>query len=164
MDMAPPDAAPTPDAIREIRGAIHAQARILDRQEFTDWLDLYTDDGVYSVITFENEVEQGPYILYDSGKTALKHRAAWLIDLFHVDRAKTLHQITNIDIVAFDENEARTSSYFAMYRTVDNGLPRLEACGEYRDVLIRQDGAWKFRERKAIIDNGLLPAGFTDLV
>ena len=152
------------DETRRLERAIYEHARILDKQLFVEWIDLFTNDGVYCLITFENEKNEGPYIIYDSGTAALKHRAAWLLDIFHVDRAKSLHQISNVEVIEYSDNEAKVHSYFSMYRTVDNGLPRLEATGEYQDNLVRQAGRWKFRERKAVLDNGILPAGFTDLV
>jgi len=152
------------DDTRALQSAVYEHARLLDKQLFVEWIDLFTEDGIYSLITFENEKNEGPYIIYDSGKAALKHRAAWLLDIFHVDRAKALHQITNVDVIEYAENEAQVHSYFSMYRTVDNGIPRLEATGTYQDHLERQGGVWKFKERRAVIDNGILPAGFTDLV
>lgn len=148
----------------EIHDFIIGAARILDRRQFINWLDLFTTDGVYCMITSENLECNGPYNVYDDGSVALKHRVAWLLRLFQVERAKTLHQVTNIHVTGISEYEATVESNFVMYRTTDNGTPALSACGEYRDSLRKENGRWLFARRQVVLDNGIIPAGLTDLV
>ena len=148
----------------EARDFLYRYARVVDERRYLDWVDLFTEDATYSGITHENEHDQGLYLFKDEGKEALKVRAAWLIGLWQVERGKTLHTVTNIDVTDVAANEVRTRSYFVIYRTGDDGITQFHACGEYHDILVQQDGRWLFRERKAIVDANTLPPAFTELL
>ena len=148
----------------QIRDLMFECARLVDHQQFRDWLDLFTEDGSYSAITYENNQENGLYLFKDDGKESLKERATFLMGFWQVGRGKTLHTLSNISITPLEEDEATANSYFVIYRTGDDGVTRFHACGEYEDNLVRQEGRWLFRKRKAIVDNGVLPSHFTDLI
>ncbi len=148
----------------QIRLLLFDCARIIDHQRFLEWLELFTDDGIYSAITYENHQENGLYLFKDDGQESLKERVTFLMGFWQVGRSKTLHTVSNIRITPIGEDEASVNSYFVVYRTADDGVTQFHACGEYEDHLVRQEGRWLFRERKVIVDNGLLPSHFTDLL
>ena len=148
----------------QIRALLFECARLVDHQQFREWLDLFTEDGSYSAITYENSQENGLYLFKDDGKESLKERVTFLMGFWQVGRAKTLHTLSNISVTPVEEDEATASSYFVIYRTGDDGVTQFHACGEYEDHLVRQEGHWLFRKRKAIVDNGVLPSHFTDLI
>ena len=148
----------------QIRALMFECARLVDHQRFREWLDLFTEDGSYSAITYENNRENGLYLFKDDGKESLKERVTFLMGFWQVGRGKTLHTLSNISITPLQDDEASANSYFVIYRTGDDGVTRFHACGEYEDHLVRQDGRWLFKKRKAIVDNGILPSHFTDLI
>ena len=147
----------------QIKNLLYDYARIVDQQRFYEWLDLFTDDGTYSAITYENFQEQGLYLFKDDGKEAMKERVTFLMGFWQVGRGKTLHAVSNIQASIHDD-EATANSYFVIYRTGDDGVTQFHACGEYEDQLVRRDERWLFQQRKVIVDNGVLPSHFTDLL
>ena len=148
----------------QIRNLLYDYAHIVDQQRFYEWLDLFTEDGSYSAITYENLQDQGLYLFKDDGKESLKERVTFLMGFWQVGRGKTLHTVSNIQVASLVGGEATANSYFVIYRTGDDGVTQFHACGEYEDRLTRQDGRWLFRQRKVIVDNGVLPSHFTDLL
>lgn len=148
----------------EIEKLFRTYCRLLDQGRFAEWVDLFTADGVYLVITHENLQDQGMLLLKDDGRDALKERAAFLMGYYQSERCKTLHTCCNVELGAISGNEATCNSYFVVYRTASDGFPQLHSCGEYRDRLFRENGRWVFRERLVVIDNETLPENFTDLL
>src|SRR5262249_35581576 len=71
--------APTPAVEAEIRSALHHYARTIDQKRYYDWLNLFTDDGSYAVITYENLQDQGLYLYKDDGRAALEERVVYLV-------------------------------------------------------------------------------------
>lgn len=148
----------------QIEKLLRTYARLLDERRFAEWVDVFTEDGAYLAVTHENLQDQGLLLFKDDGREALKERAAFVMGYYQSERCKTLHVVSNIEVGAASDNEATCSSYFVVYRTAADGLPRLYSCGEYRDRLVRKNGRWLFRERLVVVDNGTLPENFTELL
>ena len=148
----------------EIEELLLRYARVLDRRRFTEWPGLFTGDGVYSAITHENFIGGGLLLFKDEGQEALKERVAFIMGYSQSQRSKTLHTVSNITIESSSDSEVTCCSYFVVYRSPWNSLPELHACGEYRDRLIKAAAQWRFRERLAIVDNGVLAQNFLDIL
>jgi 3-phenylpropionate/cinnamic acid dioxygenase small subunit len=146
----------------EIQDALYRHASVLDQRRYYEWVDLFTADGSYSVITYGNLNHQGLFLLKDDGKEAIKERVAYLMGYWQMERGKTLHVVSNIQLTDLKANEARCRSSFVVYRTGEDGVPKLYSCGEYLDVLVKREERWLFRERKVVIDNETLPPNFTE--
>lgn len=150
---------------RAIITLIYEAARCADDRRYTDWIDLFTDDGEYSAITHENLTATGLHLYKDKGKRALQERAAYQIGIWQVPRGKTLHVIGNIVVTAGENTDsAKAVSNFIMTRTGDMQHSKLHACGQYRDTFYRRGEAWLFRSRQVVVDSNLLPGEFTDLL
>lgn len=154
-----------PAAEREILALIRRAARCADEQRFLDWMDLFTDDGRYGAITHENFGATGLHLFKDYGKRALHERVSFLMGLWQVPRAKTLHLVTNTEVeVDASGQKASAVSNFLMTRTADMEHAKLHACGRYLDKFEKADGRWLFSERIVVVDSNLLPAEFTELL
>jgi 3-phenylpropionate/cinnamic acid dioxygenase small subunit len=154
-----------PSVEREILTLIRQAARCADEQRFLDWMDLFTDDGRYGAITHENFASTGLHLFKDNGKRALHERVSFLMGLWQVPRAKTLHLITNTEVEADASGQRATAaSNFLMTRTADMEHAKLHACGRYLDRFEKQGGRWLFSERIVVVDSNLLPAEFTELL
>ncbi|HUY19457.1 MAG TPA: nuclear transport factor 2 family protein [Candidatus Binataceae bacterium] len=147
-----------------IEKLMRTYARLLDERRFAEWIDLFAEDGAYVVVTYENLQDQGLLLFKDDGREALKERAAFVMGYYQFERCKTLHVVSNVDVATPSSDETSSTSYFVIYRTPADGLPRLYSCGEYRDRLVRRNGRWMFQERLAIVDNNTLPENFTELI
>lgn len=154
-----------PAVEREILGLIRRAARLADEQKFLEWMDLFSEDGRYGAITHENFASTGLHLFKDNGKRALHERVSFLMGLWQVPRAKTLHLVTNTEVEAGPSADtAKAVSNFLMTRTADMEHAKLHACGRYLDQFERRDGRWLFSERIVVVDSNLLPAEFTELL
>ncbi len=149
---------------QQIERALFNYARTIDEQRFRDWVELFTEDGVYSVMTQENQQDQGLYLVMDEGREALKERAAYALGFWQAPRGKMLHTISNIDVEPRSGGEVSVRSYLVAYRTEAAGDTQLHCCGTADDVLVLQGGRWLFKRRAVVVDNGILPPNFTELL
>src|SRR6185503_17934930 len=101
---------------REVSQTLYRYARAIDEQRFLDWLDMFTDDGRYGVMTYENAQEQGMY-LHRETKEGMKIRAAHLLGVWQNPRGKTLHSFSNIEIDDVTDDQVTVQSCFIVYRT-----------------------------------------------
>jgi 3-phenylpropionate/cinnamic acid dioxygenase small subunit len=149
---------------RAIGSLINRAARLADDQEFLAWMELFTDDGVYAGITFENRRDNGLYLFRDTGRQMLHMRVAFLMGLWQVPRGKTTHLVSNLEIELLDESSATCVSNFVIARTGELEMTKLHAAGRYYDRLQKVDGAWRFKSREVVVDTNVLPSEFTDLL
>ncbi len=147
----------------EVAQFLTSYQRIVDEQRYLDWLELFTPDGVYSVIDALNAADHGMYLLYDDGLEARKERCGYLMGYWKVPRARTSHFVSNVSVLV-DGDTTRADSKFLVYRTDRSGATTLHACGTYKDELVRDDGELKFQSHQVVIDMNLLPDDFTELL
>ncbi len=150
---------------RAVTSLIYKAARLTDERNYVAWMELFCDDGEYSAITQENLVHKGLRLFRDVGRNALYERVAFLMGVWQVPRAKTLHLVTNTELTAGDAPETvKAVSNFLMTRTADLEHTVIHAAGRYVDQFQRQDGGWLFKQRLVIVDSNLLPPEFTELL
>lgn len=165
QNVAQPAPARGADAEREIAALIVRAARLADERKFLEWMDLFTDEGRYGAITYENHISTGLHLFKDKGKRALHERVSFLMGLWQVPRGKTLHLVSNLEIeVDSSGTRASCESNFIMTRTGDMEHSKLHACGRYYDKFEWRDGAWLFSERLVVVDSNMLPPEFTELL
>jgi 3-phenylpropionate/cinnamic acid dioxygenase small subunit len=149
---------------RAITALINRAARLADEQKFLEWMELFTEDGVYSAITRENAAGSGLYLFRDVGKRMLHMRAAFLMGLGLAPRGATTHLVSNLQIEIQDAANAACVSNFVITRTGELEMTKLHASGRYNDRFQKVDGAWRFRSRDVVVDTSVLPSEFTDLL
>ena len=149
---------------REITQLMYRYARLADQLRYHEWLDLFTEDGIYTAITLENDRGQGLALFTDYGKERMKERVAFWMGFWAADRGKTLHQVSNVEVTDVTGDQARAVSYFVIYRTADDGESKLYACGEYQDELAHGPQGWRFQKRRGVVDADVLPSQFSDLL
>ena len=170
------------DTLHEVEQFLYREARLLDRRQFHEWLELFTDDIHYWMPMRINRYPKsskalkmmnrdsyadceltGPneLALLDENKDTLTRRIArldtgmaWAED----PPSRTRHLITNIEIEASGTvDEIRVYSNFLVYRT------RSETEEEFfvgsRDDLLRRSGSgWKIARRQIVLDQTVLSA------
>jgi 3-phenylpropionate/cinnamic acid dioxygenase small subunit len=154
----------TTNAEREIERLMYRYARTADSQLYHEWLELFTEDAIYTAITLENDRDQGLALFTDYGKERMKERVAFFMGFWAAERGKTLHQVSNIEVTDVTGDQAVAVSYFVIYRTGDDGESKLYACGEYQDELANSPTGWLFQKRRVIVDADVLPSQFSDLL
>jgi anthranilate 1,2-dioxygenase small subunit len=142
--------------VEEFNGAY---AAALDDLRLTDWVEMFTDDAFYVVISRENVDRNMPVgLIYCENKGMIFDRAFALKNTAMFAPRYLRHLIGNLQILGEEENgqfRAR-SNYVLMQVLYDRPDAKLHQVGAYQDVFRRVDGVLKLAERRCIYDSLLI--------
>ena len=136
---------------------VYRQTEILDGRSWDEWLELFTDDGIYWMPAQEGQItgEDVPNIFYEDQylmRTRVKrllHPNAWS----QTPRNRTSHVVSNVIVESEDaqagEMIVRSKFYVAEYRM---DVMRYFA-GKYKHWLTRNDGGFKIRLQRVDLVN-----------
>jgi p-cumate 2,3-dioxygenase subunit beta len=139
----------------EVEDLLYLEAELLDAWKLDDWLRLTTDDVFYLVPPNDKPDADHRHTLFTiaDDATRLKERILRLKDPgCHVEYppSRTRRSISNVRVrEQGDEIFVRANFIVHRFRRKDD--IRIFV-GEYRNILVRRDGALKFKERRAVID------------
>ena len=161
--------------LHEMEEFFYFEADLLDFRQYSQWLDLLTDDISYFMPLVKN-IKYGDWereftregediAWFDEGKETLIQRVRQIETGVHwaeEPSSRASHLITNIRIIDARPNlatpeEVETSARFFVYRN------RLETetdilVGKRMDTLRKVDGQWKLCRRRIILDQNVLMA------
>jgi 3-phenylpropionate/cinnamic acid dioxygenase small subunit len=169
------------ELIREVEQFLYREARLLDERRFHEWLQLFTDDVRYWMVTRSNlyprsskaiaslnpgrntdeTTDEDALAILDETKKTLEGRVArletgmaWAED----PPSRTRHLIANIEVAAGDTpSELGVYSNFIVYRNRSETEQDFYV-GTRRDTLRRIDGALRVSSRKITLDQNVLVA------
>jgi len=155
----------------EVEAFLALESRLLDEQQFEEWLDLFSEDATYRMPLRMNPwrssspkdgvTKPGELLLFDDTKDTLNARVARLrtgLAWREIPASRTRHLITNIEVEQLsDSSELIVLSNFLVYRTqLERDRDFFE--GSRKDTLCRIDGALKIAKRELLLDDVVLPA------
>ena len=123
-----------------IRDLLLAYGRALDGRDTQAYADLFAADGAWSGGVGQARTPAGIKKMLD--------------DLFGSSTggfSKAHHVMANMAI-SVDGNTATASSRWMWMLGDADGSPMVMRSGMYEDELVREDGRWKFRSRRAITE------------
>ena len=136
-----------------------AYAAALDEQRLSDWVEMFTDDALYVVISRENADRGMPV-----GSDLLREQGHDLDRAFALKKTAMFaprylrHIIGNLQIVGEErggEIRAR-ANYVVLQVLLDRPDAKLHQVGVYHDVFRRVGGQLKLAERRCVYDNLLV--------
>ena len=135
-----------------------AYAAALDEQRLSDWVEMFTDDAFYLVISRENADKGMPVGLIYCDSKAMIHDRAFALEKTAMFAPRYLrHVIGNLQILDADNGAIRARANYVVIQVLyDRPEARLHQVGVYHDVFRRIDGALKLAERRCIYDNLLV--------
>lgn len=136
-----------------------AYAAALDEQRLADWVEMFTEDAFYVVISRENADKGMPVGLIYCDSKAMIHDRAFALEKTAMFAPRYLrHIIGNLQILGADQHGAirARSNYVVIQVLYDRPDARLHQVGVYHDVFRRVDSALKLAERRCIYDNLLV--------
>jgi 3-phenylpropionate/cinnamic acid dioxygenase small subunit len=158
-----PASVPTTDALREIRDEIeqflYRQSELLDGKLWQDYIDLFTDDGVYWMpVTPEQTEWEGSPSIFAEDKHMMEvrmgrvtHPTAWS----QAPMWATSHVVGNVAIEAEAPGEWRVRSRFHMMELRRDTVRHFG--GTYRHTLVRQGGQLKIKLQRVDMFNAQAP-------
>jgi anthranilate 1,2-dioxygenase small subunit len=136
-----------------------AYALALDEQRLNDWVEMFTDDAFYVVISRENADKGMPVGLIYCDSKAMIHDRAFATEKTSMFAPRYLrHVIGNLQILGDDGAggiRAR-ANYVVMQVLYDRPEAKIHQVGVYHDVFRRVGGALKLAERRCVYDNLLV--------
>ena len=151
----------------EVEAFLYAEARLLERNRFDDWLELLTDDIRYWMPVREDvEVSEDgsgisdTFALYDDDKRSLDLRAMRIkTGLAHaeVPPSVTQRMVTNVVVSPTDKpDEIHVQSSYMVFQA-RRGRHDTTFYGRREDVLRYVDGSLKIASRKIDPAQSILP-------
>jgi len=161
--------------VREVEELYYYEADLLDFRQYSQWLELLTDDVRYFMPLVRN-IKYGDWdreftregqdiAWFDEGKVTLTQRVRQIETGIHwaeEPSSRASHLITNVRVLDARPNlanptEVDTSARYFAYRN------RLETetdilVGKRMDTLRKVDGEWKICKRTIILDQNVLLA------
>jgi|SRR5882757_5789096 anthranilate 1,2-dioxygenase small subunit len=136
-----------------------AYAEALDDARLTDWVEMFTDDAFYVVISRENADKNLPVgLIYCDSKAMIYDRAFALEKTAMFAPRYLRHIIGNLRILGEDAQGAirARANYVVLQVLYDRPDAKLHQVGVYHDVFRRVDGVLKLAERRCVYDNLLV--------
>ncbi len=134
-------------------------AATLDRQDLTAWVDCFTEDAFYTVISRENVERNQPVgLIYCEGRGMIADRAFALLKTAMFGPRYLRHMVSDLSVAMQVDGSVRAGANFVVFEVLtDRPDVRVLLVGEYRDVFVREGNALKLKERRCVYDNLLIP-------
>jgi 3-phenylpropionate/cinnamic acid dioxygenase small subunit len=127
---------------KQIRDLIVDYGLSLDRKEFSGYSELFAKEGEWSGQLSGMTTIKGPETI----RAAMEKNFAERV--YDPERITNLHLVSNVK-VTIDGDRATGYSRWTVLSRNDKDEPYVRISGRYDDVLIREDGRWKFLSRVA---------------
>lgn len=136
-----------------------AYAAALDEQRLLDWVELFTDDALYVVISRENADRNMPVgLIYCENKNMIYDRAFALMKTAMFAPRYLRHVIGNLQVLGeeADGTVRARANYVVIQVLFDRPDAKLHQVGVYYDRFRRVEGRLKLVERRCVYDNLLV--------
>jgi anthranilate 1,2-dioxygenase small subunit len=136
-----------------------AYAAALDERRLSDWVEMFTDDARYIVISRENADRGMPVgLIYCENKGMIYDRAFALEKTAMFAPRYLRHIIGNLQVLGENRSgEIRArANYVVVQVLLDRPDAKLHQVGVYQDVFRRVGGQLKLAERRCVYDNLLV--------
>ena len=145
------------DLRNEIEIFLASYTELIDDNNLELWPQFFAKKCLYKIVAKENFDAGLPLalLLCDSQGMLLDRRDAF--SKLNVFAPRTWRHITNILHIKVQNKEILSRSNFAIFETLVGQDTHVLCTGEYRDKIVRENGAFKFRERICIYDTTIIP-------
>jgi 3-phenylpropionate/cinnamic acid dioxygenase small subunit len=145
---------------------LYREALALDRGDWDDWLTLFTDDVVFWMPAWRDELtptadpDRELSLIYYAGRAMLEDRV-WRarsgLSVASLPRPRAVHGVTNILVERTDGDEADISSSFTVHLHDKRSERTHIFFGRYEHGLRRVDGEWRIARKKILLLNDTIP-------
>jgi 3-phenylpropionate/cinnamic acid dioxygenase small subunit len=154
-----PSSIPTTDVQREIEQLLYRQSELLDSKLWQDYIDLFTDDGVYWMpVTPEQTEWEGSPSIFAEDKYMMEvrmgrvsHPTAWS----QAPMWGTSHVVSNVMIESASSDQWVVRSRFHMMELRRDTVRHFG--GTYRHTLVRVQGELKIKLQRVDMVNSQAP-------
>lgn len=138
-----------------IEDLLDASTRLLDKERWAEWLDLFDENATYAIISHDGVTESGGYVL-DTHKDGVAARLRLLEDPSRIrEKAGQSHVVAWGPVRGTETGQAQVESRFSLFETKNqDGVSRLAYVGYYADQLKKGPGRrWRIASRIVHLDS-----------
>jgi 3-phenylpropionate/cinnamic acid dioxygenase small subunit len=150
------------DIVRELEQLLYRQSELLDGKQWQEYIDLFTDDGVYWMPVTPDQTEwEGSPSIFAEDKSLMTVRMGRVIHPTAWSQApmwSTNHVIGNVVLESQTANEWRVRSRFHMMELRRDSVRHFG--GTYRHTIVRAHGALRIKLQRVDLFNGQAPFDF----
>ena len=125
--------------VKAIERVLLEYGRTLDQRDFAAYAALFAKEGEWKGALGSYK---GPAAIQAAMEKSFTAAAA------DIPKGQNFHVMSNF-IIDVEGDRATADSMFVFYK-LNKAVPEPAVAGRYKDVLIRENGAWKFLERNAV--------------
>lgn len=130
----------------------------LDAGELERWPELFVEDCIYKIVPRENFERGLPLALMLCESAGMLRDRVQAIRRTSVFAPRALrHFISGVRVFAEPGENLRVEASFLVVQTQADEETRVFVAGQYRDRLLRTDGALRFAEKICVLDSNLIP-------
>lgn len=150
----------------EAEALLYREAALLDEGAWDDWLALYTEDAVFWVPAWRDELtptadpDSELSLIYYEGRRGLEDRVVRARSGQSVashPRPRCAHMISNVRLVEGDADTAEIASNFAVFLHDVRAERTHTFFGRYRHTLRREAGEWRIARKHILLLNDTIP-------
>ena len=126
---------------------------LIDEDRLEDWVELFTDDCTYKILSRENVDAGYPLeLMACNNKGMLRDRVVSLreANLYNLHTDK--HVLSVVRVLGVDDGVWSVQANFSVYQSTLDGETDLFAVGTYRDKVVFQEGRPLFAEKLVVND------------
>jgi anthranilate 1,2-dioxygenase small subunit len=145
----------TPEIQQRVELLQMEYANCLDDERYDEWPQLFTEQGVYKIISRDNYRKKLPFgFIYCDNRRMLRDRIASMrnANIFEPHTYRHILSRTALSDGGDGSLVARTS--YMVARIMHDGAQELFSTGSYLDRIVEEDGKLRFKEKLVITDSG----------
>ena len=132
--------------------------KCLDAADFAAWPDFFVEECTYKVQARENHERNLPLaVIALESRAMLKDRVFGITTTLYHQPYYQRHIISSFLIEERVDGVLAVEANYAVFRTKQNNLTEVFNAGRYFDVLVREGGGFKFRDKLCVYDSELIP-------
>jgi len=126
----------------------------LDDLDLDRWVEYFTEDCHYRVISQENAGAGLPLgLIYCMNKNMLRDRVTAIRETTMYEPRMLRHFISGVRINRVEGDELHTQANFMIVESLSDQEPAVNLVGVYKDIILRTDNGFVIKSRDCIYDN-----------
>ena len=142
----------------EIEDLYAEYADILDTEALERWPELFVEDAFYDVIPRENYERDMPLaIMRCESRAMMQDRVRAIRETLMFEPRYVRHLISSFRISPNGGGEIDVTANYAVLETLPDEMTKVLNAGRYVDILVRDDGKLRFKQKRCVYDSSVVP-------
>ena len=142
----------------EIEDLYAEYADVLDTEDLERWPELFVEDAFYDVIPRENYERDMPLaIMRCESRAMMQDRVRAIRETLMFEPRYVRHLISSFRIAANDDGKIDVTANYAVLETLPDEMTKVLNAGRYVDMLVREDGKLRFKQKRCVYDSSVVP-------